>query len=458
MCGINLVVGGNQAQVREMNLDTKHRGERSQIEEVDPGVWFGQVRLPIQGLDEEYDPPISSAWYTLIGVGEIFNYPKERWKNDLLWFLSEYARKNEYAFNGLDGFWGLAMFDYKFNKLTLYTDHLAKKPLYYRMLKPGIAVSSEIKPLKIFGPNTPNELYFSDVAKWGYSTKDNTPYNEIWKVPPASKFVYDTKRHTHYMAPYLNLKPNTDHNIRALLETAVKNRLVSDVPISLICSGGLDSTIVLKLVQQFTDDYKAFFIGQPGDADYGAFNMLLEDGHIPDDKYKIIDPTETVQDPWLDRILIDNETPVDLGSVIPQWFLGKIIKQEGYKVALSGDGADELFGGYGRAQKYDSQMSDIFNELVYYHLPRLDKLMMRHTVELRCPFLSPPVIEGAMSIHYKQRTKKQYLKKIFSDLVPKYIIDRPKEPLKTVAIKDDPMGNRLQLIRRFRDIMFTEGG
>ncbi len=142
---------------------------------------------------------------------------------------------------------------------------------------------------------------------------------------------------------------------------------------------------------------------------------------------------------------------MDLGSVLPQYALSCAIKREGYNVVLSGDGADELFGGYGRARIYDSQYSDIFHELVYYHLPRLDKLMMANTIELRCPFLSRDVIQGALSVNYKQRTEKQFLKKIFQDIVPRPILERKKEPLKIADLRGkDKMNYRLDLINLFR--------
>lgn len=453
MCGINVVVEGTEAQVRMMNTNSMHRGTRAKVADISSNTWLGQVRLPIQGLSKDYDPPVLSSYYSMVGVGEFFNYNKERWGNDFHWFMNEYLTRGDKAFTDVDGFWGLAIFNHANNYLNVYTDHLAKKPLYYRLLHPGIAISSEIRPLKIFGPCKPDEIYFSSVAKWGYCIENRTPYEGIWKIPPAHKLVYDTKKHSWYMHSYLDLKPEPHSNIQENIAQAVRNRLISDVPISIICSGGLDSTIILKIAQAQQKDYKVFFIGKKGDKDYKYFSRLVDEGHIPEDKYKILNPSD-YDDPWASRIFEDNETPVDLGSVVPQWHLARAIKGEGYKVALSGDGADELFGGYGRARSYDSQMSDIFHELVYYHLPRLDKLMMAHTIELRCPFLSPPVIRGAMGIPYQIRTSKQHLKNIFADIVPEYILRRKKEPLKTRAIVNDPLGNRLKVIRLFRETMF----
>jgi asparagine synthase (glutamine-hydrolysing) len=242
------------------------------------------------------------------------------------------------------------------------------------------------------------------------------------------------------------LAPNPDINLRDAIVKAVKRRTISDIPIALLCSGGLDSTIVLNLVREHTEDYHVFTAPNGRDDIDGAYIPYLS---LDSEKLTHLDMDIPFSD---EHILAINEGPVDLGSVWPQYALSCAVHKEGYNVVLSGDGADELFGGYGRARKYDSQYSDIFHELVFYHLPRLDKLMMANTIELRCPFLSRDVIEGAMAVNYKQRTEKQFLKKIFGDIVPGTILDRQKEALKIPALRGDSLGRRLEMIQKFRDM------
>jgi hypothetical protein len=107
-----------------------------------------------------------------------------------------------------------------------------------------------------------------------------------------------------------------------------------------------------------------------------------------------------------------NESPIDLGSVIPQFHLFEAVKKfSGYRFVLSGDGADELFGGYKRIHEFDSQKSDIFDELSYYHLPRLDKMSMAHTLELRSPFLNLDIVRFALHLPLQWRKDKQILKR-----------------------------------------------
>jgi len=313
------------------------------------------------------------------------------------------------------------------------------------------AVSSEIKSLAEIGPITFNERYFSTVMKWGYCPEGFTPFKEIIKILPGMEIIYSVK-HSEILSMryYTELVPRKDINIRKALKESVKNRMVSDVPIALLMSGGLDSTIIYYLMRQYCEEMTIFHV----DNDEATFLEYID--FRPGDRIIQLDSKDQRLD--LYRILYHNDGPVDLGSLIPQYRLSQEIAKYGIQVCLSGDGADELFGGYGRAQKYDSQYSDIYHELVYYHLPRLDKLMMMNTIELRCPFLAKGVIEGAMGLlWYPYRYGKRVLKNIFSDLVPNQIIVRDKKPLKSKPILEDSFEWRKELVYDYKSIYRKKG-
>jgi asparagine synthase (glutamine-hydrolysing) len=147
-----------------------------------------------------------------------------------------------------------------------------------------------------------------------------------------------------------------------------------------------------------------------------------------------------------------NETPVDLGSVIPQYHLFEAVKKEsGYRIVLSGDGSDELFGGYSRIHEYDSQQSDVFEELPYYHLPRLDKMSMAHTLELRSPFLNLDIVRFALHLPLEWRTDKKILKDTFGPMLPDSVVNRKKEALKNPEIKEDKLKYRQKAVDLFLD-------
>lgn len=449
MCGLALCIGkGHEEKTRTMIDQMAHRGIRSNVIDC-KGYSLGHVRLPIQGLSEEFDQPYSSIpeYYTCF-VGEIFNHkeflPNSKSDIPLVDFLLT-------GFHLLDGFWSIVYADPK--QITVYTDHLAKKPLYILREKQTLAICSEILPLLSIAEEWDWDHHnLSTTAKWGYSAQPNTPFDIISKIPPNTRMTIDPITCEMKFLPYLSFPARPKQNLRLAIETAVKNRLVSDIPVSLLLSGGLDSTIVYQLVRQFTDEITVFHIDN-GEEEY--LNYLDLSG-IPIRKISLDTPSEpntAMFEFILTPALLSNQTPVDLGSMIQQYMIGKAIKKEGLSVAISGDGADELFGGYRRINTYDSQYSDIFDELVYYHLPRLDRQMMAHTVELRCPFLAPDVINNALALPYSQRINKNTLKEVFSDIVPKPIIDRAKEPLKIANIRRDKMAWRLSLISSFKCII-----
>ena len=136
---------------------------------------------------------------------------------------------------------------------------------------------------------------------------------------------------------------------------------------------------------------------------------------------------------------------------MPQYHLFEAVKKTGHRIVISGDGADELFGGYSRMADYDSQGSDIFDELTYYHLPRLDRMSMAHTIELRNPFLGHDVVRFARSLDLDQRTGKKILKEAFKDQLPPEIVNRPKEALKNPSIKKDKLKYRKKIVDMFKE-------
>jgi asparagine synthase (glutamine-hydrolysing) len=235
------------------------------------------------------------------------------------------------------------------------------------------------------------------------------------------------------------------------LESATKARLISkNYPTSLLLSGGLDSSIIGGLLLKLGADVQFYSIENGEDEDHIRacesyweirshrlkYSMNTEDS---DNANKISE----IYKKW-------NESPVDLGSVIPQYYLFDAIKKGSKtRIVISGDGADELFGGYRRINEYDSQLSDIFHELTFYHLPRLDKLSMAHTLELRNPFLNLDIVRFAISLPFEERKNKKILKDTFKGLVPDSVIERKKLALKNNKIVDDPIKYRSEAVRMF---------
>jgi asparagine synthase (glutamine-hydrolysing) len=423
---------------------SRHRGFRSTTTSYfDGSVWLSHVRLPIQGTSEDDDHPITYRDFDGAMVGEVLNFrdfdPDAT--TDLRVVLRRWAEWDDKPMSLLpyDGFWSMVFVDKEKETVTVVVDPLGKKPLYMRTV-PSVAISSEIDPLLEVGPVTVDESYFGGVMKWGYVHDGSTPYREIRAVPRSRIIEFDRNGKVKQIRPYDVVAP-VEGDLRKMMETAVKNRLVSDVPVSLLLSGGLDSTIIFELTKRHTTDFTVFHVDNDESEflDYLDFPAGVKVVPISLEEVDVVDAIRS------------HQVPVDLGSVVPQYALGRAIRAQGFSVAISGDGADELFGGYRRAREFDSQHSDVFHELVHYHLPKLDRTMMASTVELRCPFLSWPVVCHALTIPWRHRHAKEELKQVFSDVVPQPILDREKIPLKIRGIRGEKKIEwRRAMVEKFR--------
>lgn len=446
MCGINFTT--RPKMIEQMNEAISHRGLPGRVGSYMQTKAYpfaiGHVRLPIVGLDPENDQPWVFKDRVMSFSGEIYNYKKllPIAKCDTYVLGRLYGDIRAACLNSMDGMWGFIYHDKREPRyVDVVTDFLAKKPLYIHL--PTLSVSSEIKGLLVLeGIRHLDPFYFSCVGKWGYHIGDRTPFRNIRKLPPASVTRIDLEEMTFTSIPWCTLRPKHTH-LRTAIEDAVENRMVSDVPISILLSGGLDSSMIYKMIERRTHDFTVYHIEN---AEERYLDMLNIPGDIRVEKL-ISEPAD------LDKALFFNEGPVDLGSLLPQYTASKTIRDRSpdCRVLLTGDGADELFGGYRRMAEYDAQYSDIFEELVYYHLPRLDKMSMAFTLELRSPFLARPVIEGALSLPYPDRIAKKALKRVAIGLVPQEIIDRKKWPLKSQEVLHEE-GWRFHLINRFKEI------
>lgn len=462
MCGILLTTSRD-----ERVLDSiKHRGTERQ-EEVINGITLCHHRLPIQTLDgDNWGQPIevSKDVYMMFN-GEIFNYDQEKYSSDteyLCSLFSNYKGGSVEFFTAMylphistwDGFWAIVLYNSITGDIIAFTDPLGKKCLYKNDLG---EICSEIKGLYTKDSKI-DEVFISTVKKFGYNTDNRTAYSNIKRILPNTIYSYniqspsfETTYQNYYTAwdfpiPELVGKDYESHMdwLWDKMFESVKNRLVSkNYPISILVSGGLDSSIICAILKNMEADVTWFSI-ENGESPFindlerhlGTFTNFL-DYSMDEEKNALI-------------YALWNESPIDLGSVIPQYHLFDAVKKNsGYRIVISGDGSDELFGGYSRIHEYDSQRSDVFQELPYYHLPRLDKMSMAHTLELRSPFLNHEIVRFALHLPLEWRTDKKILKDTFGPMLPDSIVNRKKEALKNPEIKEDRIKYRYKAIEMF---------
>lgn len=412
MCGFTACIGGVQ-EVKDSLSGMAYRGLPDRVSyHSQDNIHIGHVRLPIVDLTSAGDQPARIGDNVGFLVGEVFNFKEFSQANtDTKAALEIFLAEGLDGFHKLDGFW--SFITVHGGKLFACTDYLGQKPIYYRTDRKAIA--SEPAALLAYGECDWDETFFSNIKKWGYDPTGRTPWEQI-KQLPAGHVWWDGQ-----ILPYWNWKRVDSIEVKEAIIEATKNRLLGDLPIACLLSGGLDSSIVFALCKQLGADIQSFHV-ENDEADFA----------------RMVDPdTKCLELGGLayGEAIRYHQSPVDLGSVHPQAILAQAVAKEGFRVVLTGDGADELFGGYDRNKKYDSQGSDTFVELPYYHLPRLDRLMMRHTIELRTPFLAPRVVKAALNLPHYQRLDKAPLKKAFADILPYAIVSREKKALKTLRVK-----------------------
>lgn len=464
MCGILLTIDGSEKVLNSVS----HRGiEKHHIER--NGVFLCHHRLPIQTSDgDNWKQPIEvSQGIFLMFNGEIFNYDRTVYGSDIEYLCSIFSQWTGGSFQMFcalflpriqtwDGFWSVVIYDSRTKEVICFTDPLGKKCLY---VNDDGEISSEIKSLyHSFSPVDQN--FISTIRKFGYATNNSTPYRDVKRIAPNCIYHYFVDS-PDFKSTYPNYYKGFNHPIEELrgkdydqhvewlwnkMFESVNNRLISNnYPISLLISGGLDSSIIASILAEVGADVRWFSI-ENGEKEYVEIlaNHLKKEVDFLDysmDESRL----KEIYQVW-------NEGPIDLGSVVPQFHLFEAVKNfGGYRIVLSGDGADELFGGYGRINDYDSQRSDVFDELSYYHLPRLDKMSMAHTLELRSPFLHLDIVRFALHLPLEWRTNKKILKDTFWPMLPEQIVNRKKEALKNPQIKEDKLKYRQHAVDLFLD-------
>lgn len=345
--------------------------------------------------------------------------------------------------------------------IYLSTDPLGIEQLYYNIdtLKYSDLINDLITSRKKDG------LYFSTVLKFGYNYDDRTPYKNIKRVLPGETVMLSKSNGTiiRTKGNEFDFDSKIDKNIKDLLIEKVKKNL-DQIPkeekeIGVLLSGGIDSSIISAILLQlknenyFNQDLRFFSINNSEDTEY--IELFEKRFNISSTRlnYDLSDLT----DEEMKEVLKINETPVDLGSLFPTYVMFQELQKQNIKYIFTGDGPDEMFGGYKRIDEYDSQLSDIFYELSYYHFPRLNKLARHFGLILKTPWVDEELVQLAVNLPFEERKHKKIMKDNFKDLIPEEIINREKRPLKNDLIKEDKRSYRNKLVQLFYEIM-DEGG
>jgi asparagine synthase (glutamine-hydrolysing) len=372
MCGIAGFVdfeghGRDDAmrQVRSMTDVIRHRGPDADGFFVDGTVALGHRRLSIIDLAGGHQPMGAADGRVQIAFnGEIYNFRELRREleqrghafstsSDTEVILQAYLAWGERCLERMDGMFAFALWDARHRRLLLARDRVGEKPLYWVRRGPRVAFASELKALRVAGL-CPDELdpealdaYFT----LGYVPSPNTIYRGVAKLRPAHAMWIgsDGVREWRYWSLEFSRvrRISVDEaaeELGALIDTSVRQRMVSEVPLGAFLSGGLDSSLVVESMSRQS--------GQPvitntigfGDPDVNETGVaaitaagLGTDHHAEQVTPRALDV--------LPRIAWHFDEPLADSSAIPTWYVCEMARRQ-VTVALSGDGGDEAFGGY----------------------------------------------------------------------------------------------------------------
>ena len=451
MCGIVCALDLKQSsdllrsQVLEMSKKVRHRGPDWNGIHCGKNVLLAHERLAIVDPASGNQPIYSDDKNLILAAnGEIYNHQELRAQlssdyafqtnSDCEIILALYKEKGVNFIDDLNGIFGFVLYDEVNNEYLIARDHMGIIPLYMGWDKHGtFYISSELKALEgvcnkieIFPPGHFMSSKDNKLVKW---------YDRDWM-----NFDYVKDNNTSI------------DDLQIALENAVHRQLMSDVPYGVLLSGGLDSSITSALAKKYSknriesNDVKSawypqlhsFAVGLKGSPDLIAAQKVAD--HIDSIHHEI---TFTVQE-GLDAIrdVIYHLETYDVTTIrasTPMYLMARVIKSMGIKMVLSGEGADEIFGGYlyfhkaPNSKEFHEETVRKLDKLYQYDCLRANKSLAAWGIEGRVPFLDKEFIDVAMRINPKdkmitsEKMEKWVLRKSFEKYLPDSVAWRQKE-------------------------------
>ncbi|SHK10333.1 asparagine synthase (glutamine-hydrolyzing) [Paramaledivibacter caminithermalis] len=491
-----------------MNKVMAHRGPDGSDYYLDGFVGLGHIRLSIIDLEYGNQPMCNedeSVWVTF--NGEIYNFEEIKIElkakghkfitncdtEVIVHSYEEYGTDCVLKFNGMFAF---AIWDKKKEILFLARDRMGIKPLYYSISSGNIIFASEIKAI-LQHPDIKAELEVNSIPEYFFSTillDGKTMFKNIYSLPAGYTLVFKNKSKflnqywdieireaegTHYYNQY-------KEKILNLFKDSVKKRLMSDVPFGSLLSGGLDSSLVSAVATEYVNNkLKTFSMEYSDNSGLNNSNSDIKYSRIMAKTFKtkhkeFLLKTEEYND-ILENVIWHVEKPIELTT--PSLYLLYRNLKDDITVVLSGEGADELFGGYFFFLNQDNQLTefpwapyynevsmlfepeiekethftkkisttlhdmmnrfdtnDYLNRKLYLFLKlyllemleRQDKTSMAWSVEARVPFLDHRLVEYVANVpsNYKVRNdvEKFILKEIAREILPTEVVNRKKKP------------------------------
>lgn len=350
-----------------MNAVIHHRGPDDGGLHHDERALLGMRRLSIIDVEGGHQPIYGAdGAVCLVFNGEIYNFRELRAELEAAGYdfrtqgdgeviLQAYLRDGERCFARLDGMFAIALWDLRTQTLLLARDRFGEKPLYYTHNQGRLLFGSELKSL-LQSPDCPREVNPAALGaylSYGYVPCPLTIFHDVHKLPPAHWLRYRNGQVTleRYWRPSLSPKLKLDEAeaeeaLAEHLERAVASRLVSDVSFGAFLSGGLDSsTVVALMARQLSQPVKTFTIGFREAAYSELDDARLVASHLGTEHHELVVEPDAVA--LLHDLVWHFDEPFADSSAVPTFLVSQLARRH-VKMVLTGDGGDELFGGYDR--------------------------------------------------------------------------------------------------------------
>ena len=510
MCGFIGIFGNFNNSSNIKNIDKsldyiKHRGPDDRSTYFDKNISLGFQRLSIQDLSKNGNQPMTdiSKRYVIVFNGEIYNFVylrkllleknyKFKSKTDTEVLLNLYIEFKEKCLDYLEGMFAFCIYDKLKKNIFLARDNFGIKPLYFvKTLSKNLLFGSELKAFYPFIKSEKidwiaNESKFSEQINFRSIAGNETLIKDVKKLNPGEYLFgkigsFLVKKYYNYENHSINKQFKYSHKkfldeVDNQLFLTVKKHMISDVPIGVALSGGLDSSLLVNYMYKKSKNINTFSVNfrekeRPGSIiDESEYINYIQKKFST--KHKSITLTENNYKKNFLKCLWHNDEPINFPHTPGIFLLSKLAKANNVKVLLGGEGADELFAGYTNflnqklnvnffsTSNFNSKSSviknykkkiavrenyiknlrgNLINKKIKYSIltylqsieNRLDKMSMANSIEFRVPFLDKKLFElsqlnNAQKNFYSKKYSKYLLRKIAEKYFKKKHIYRPK--------------------------------
>lgn len=377
MCGIVGILDLSGAMVPPdrviaMTEAIRHRGPDHSATFVDGPIGLGYVRLSILDLSDAGNQPMEdcSGQYVIVYNGEVYNFPALRRELELdgIRFRSQtdtevvanlFARSGVAGVQKLNGMFAFAVWSKRNSELWLFRDPIGVKPLYYRVAAQQLTFASEIKALLAADGRglEINPTGLLNYLTFGHAVAPVTIFNRVYKLPPGH--YLRVKNGSVRVAKYFDfplpgrgvgrkrseadwIEEGTD-----VLRQAVRRQMIADVPVGVFLSGGIDSSLLTALMAEHTNRLQTFTVVFPDRGTYDESKHARSVAHrFGTDHHEVTVRTDDLI-AAIDSLVYHYDEPFADAAALPVYLISRLARAH-VKVALSGEGGDEMFGGYRR--------------------------------------------------------------------------------------------------------------